>query len=213
MRLARHVARAMPGVTVRPACADVRGPRVSEVLPELLDLAPEVVVVPAFLAAGYHVRNDLPAQLRAIGADGRAVLTPVLGGDHGLTGAAFDRLRQAGARRGDAVVLAAAGSSDPNARAQVRQAARALGARLGTPVQVGYLAGDGPRLTEVTDRLRAADARVAVASWLLAPGYFQDRLEACGADVRARPLAGHPGVTNAVLARYRQACMTRAAVA
>jgi sirohydrochlorin ferrochelatase len=52
--------------------------------------------------------------------------------------------------------------------------------------------------------LRAAGAgRVAVASWLLAPGLFQRRLAACGADVVAAPLADHPAVAELVVNRYR----------
>jgi sirohydrochlorin ferrochelatase len=112
------------------------------------------------------------------------------------------------------VVLAAAGSSEAHARGDVRKAARALGRRLDSPVHVGYLAGGGgPRLDELLDELRATRRRIAVASWLLAPGLFQQRLADCGAQVCAQALSGHPGVAQAVLARYRHAVRVRSSVA
>ena len=60
-RLAAEVQRELPGVVVRLAFADVRGPTVAEVVPELLAHGDEVVLVPAFLTTGYHVCIDLPA--------------------------------------------------------------------------------------------------------------------------------------------------------
>lgn len=185
----------------------------AQALAELTDEHARVVLVPAFLAAGYHVRTDLPAQLDAIGATARVEITPALGADPALVHAAAQRLRGAGWRPGDAVVLGAAGSSESRARAEVRDAARAMGRRLGTPVHVGYLAGGGPRLADVVEQLGSRRRRVAVASWLLAPGFFQDRLNSCAAQIRAPSLAGHRGVVDAVLARYRRACLMAAEAA
>ncbi|HXV93973.1 MAG TPA: CbiX/SirB N-terminal domain-containing protein, partial [Pseudonocardia sp.] len=127
----------LPGVDLRVAYVDVRAPTVAEAVAGL-DTA---VVVPAFLAAGYHVRVDLPAQLAEAGADpARFPVTPALGPDPLLTRAALDRLTAAGWRPGDAVVLAAAGSSDPVALGEVRTAGRMLGAAVGRRVRVGYVA-------------------------------------------------------------------------
>jgi sirohydrochlorin ferrochelatase len=212
LRLAERVRRRLPATPVRLAFADVRPPTVAQVAPTLRRAA-EVVVMPAFLAAGYHVRHDLPAQLAAAGLAGGALLTPVLGADPRLVAAAEDRLRTAGWCPGDATVLAAAGSSDPGARAEVAEAARALGRRLGCPVRVGYLAGGAPKLVDVVASARATGRRVAVASWLLAPGVFQRRLDDAGADLTAAPLGLHPGVLDAVLTRYRDALANRAAAA
>jgi sirohydrochlorin ferrochelatase len=212
-RLAAEVRHRLPGVSVRLAFADVRPPTVAHVLPELLDTIGEVIVVPAFLATGYHVHTDLPTQLESIGAARWVQLTPALGPDPALVHASVQRLRAAGWRSGDAVVLGAAGSSDPDARDEVRRAARAVGRQLGTSVRVGYLTGGQPRLDDVVGELRADGRRVAVASWLLAPGFFQNRLLDCGAQVCAPPLAGHQGVVDAVLARYRRACRARTQVA
>ena len=55
--------------------------------------------------------------------------------------------------------------------------------------------------------------RVAVASWLLAPGLFQRALVASGADVVAEPLATHEAVARLVVARYTAALANRTSVA
>src|SRR5829696_1902904 len=47
------------------------------------------------------------------------------------------------------------------------------------------------------------ERRVAVASWLLAPGLFHARLADAGANAVAAPLGAHPDVVAAVVARYR----------
>ncbi|NKY40020.1 sirohydrochlorin chelatase, partial [Cellulomonas septica] len=44
--------------------------------------------------------------------------------------------------------------------------------------------------------------RVVVASYLLAPGYFYDRVREAGADVVAAPLAPDPRLADVVLDRY-----------
>ncbi|HUQ56732.1 sirohydrochlorin chelatase [Lentzea sp.] len=148
------------------------------------------VVVPVFLAAGYHVRVDIPAQ---IGARSDVVVTPPLGLD--AVPAVRDRLRQAGFRRGDVVVLAAAGSSDARALADVRRAASLVGASA-----VGYVATASPRVADVVAGI--VGRRVVVASWLLAPGAFHGSLASCGADVVAGPVGAHPLVVDALVRRY-----------
>jgi sirohydrochlorin ferrochelatase len=216
IRLAAAVRGRLPGVPVRLAFADVRAPTVADVLPELLEsVGPvgEVVVLPVFLTSGYHVHIDLPAQLAALGSPPQVRLVAPLGPATALIGAAADRLRAAGWCRTDAVVLGAAGSTDPVARTQLWRAADLLGRELGAGVRIGYLAGGDPGLDEVVARLRAEGRRVAVASWLLAPGLFQHKLMNCGASVLGQPLAGHPGVTDAVLAGFRRARPADAAVA
>lgn len=210
--LAADAARREPGLDVRVCFVDVHGPTVEETVADLHG----AVVVPAFLAAGYHVRADLPARLAASGAGpGRFPVTAALGLARGTTGtepdesvlaAARARLAEAGHRPGDAVVLAAAGSLDARAVAQVRGAARALGAVAGRRVRVGFAATGAPEVSALVGALhRAGERRVAVASWLLAPGVFQDRLRRSGADVVADPLGVHECVVDAVLRRYREA--------
>lgn len=174
-------------VPVEVAYADVRQPDVRSVVD-----GPSIVV-PVFLASGYHVRKDIPAQ---IGPRRDVVLTSPLGLD--AVPAVRDRLREAGFRRGDAVVLAAAGSSDARAIADVRRAAALLGAEA-----VGYVATATPRVPDVVAGLRGR--RVAVASWLLAPGMFHGSLAECGAEVVSAPIGAHPLVVDALLRKYYEA--------
>jgi sirohydrochlorin ferrochelatase len=190
------------GVRVEACYVDVRRPTPADALAALPG---PCVAVPMFLAAGYHVRVDVPEQL---GATGRSdvLLAETFGPDPALIGAAADRLRSAGLRDGDAVVLAVAGSSDTHARADGATAARRLGRVLGAPVTLATIATGGPRVGEAVASLRAGGAqRVAVASWLLAPGLFQRQLDACGADVVGAPLGGHDAVFALVVDRYRAA--------
>ncbi|TVT56380.1 sirohydrochlorin chelatase [Amycolatopsis rhizosphaerae] len=189
-------------VPVRVAYADVREPDVTSVLDSVR--GHPVVVVPAFLAAGYHVRTDIPARIEASGHRD-VVRAPAFGPANELVEVMRDRLDWAGYRRGDAVVLAAAGSSDHRALVEVRFAAEALADRLATPVRVGYAATARPSIADAVTAARGRGRRVAVASWLLAPGLFQRRLAASGAEVVAEPLGVHPGVVDLVLRRYREA--------
>ncbi|HEY0814155.1 MAG TPA: sirohydrochlorin chelatase [Pseudonocardia sp.] len=201
--------RALAEVPVEPCYVDVRHPRPAEALARLPG---PVIAVPMFLAAGYHVRVDVPAQLAATGrTDVR--LAETFGPDPVLVAAAASRLRAAGLRGGDAVVLAVAGSSDPCAQADGATAARRLAQLLRAPVAMATIAAGGPRVDETVARLRAdGAARVAIASWLLAPGLFQRSLAESGADVVADPLTTHDAVAGLVLARYA-AARTRSSVA
>lgn len=192
--------RAALGVRVEACYADVRHPTPADAL---ADLPGPCVAVPMFLAAGYHVRVDVPAQLSATGRSD-VLLAETFGPDPALVAACAERLHTAGLRHGDAVVLAGVGSSDPRAQTDSSTAARRLGRLLGAQVTPATVAMGGPRVEEVVAMLRAGGAqRVAVASWLLAPGLFQRRLDVCGADVVGAPLAAHDAVLRLVADRYR----------
>lgn len=201
-RTARRLAAATAaasGARVRLAFADVREPDVGQVAAAVEG---PLVVVPAFLASGYHVRVDIPEQLARAGR-AEAPVAPALGADPRLVAAAARRLARAGHRRGEPVVLAAAGSSDPGALAEVEHAARALSALVRAPVEPGYAATAAPTVAEAVGGLRARGARrVAVASWLLAPGLFQERLRQAGADAVAGPLCPDPAVAEVLADRY-----------
>jgi sirohydrochlorin ferrochelatase len=192
-------ARDLLGVPVGVGYADVRRPTPAEALAALPG---PTVAVPMFLAAGYHVRVDVPEQLRATGRPD-VLLAGAFGPDPLLAGAAADRLAAAGAEPSDTVVLAVAASSDPHALADSATAARLLG----RPVVQAPIVLRGPGgVADVVARLRAEGAeRVAVASWLLAPGLFQRNLEQCGADAVAAPLADHPAVPAVLGTRYEAA--------
>lgn len=195
--LAAAVATRLPDVPVRLAFADVCGPTVADVLVRTRGAA---VVVPAFLAAGYHVRVDLPDQIEQTGRRDVRLAAPL--GPAQAVVAAMDRLVEAGWRASDTVVLAAAGSSDPRARAEVRRAALSLAAMVGSPVAVGWIATGQPSVQDVVARSRR---RVAVASWLLAPGQFHRWLQQTGADVVSEPLGAHPLLVERIVQSHAEA--------
>jgi sirohydrochlorin ferrochelatase len=180
------------------AFVDVLGPSPSEALREITRPA---LVIPAFLAAGYHVRRDIPEHIAASGHS-RVLLCDNLGPDPVLAEVMVDRLRACGWRRGDAVVMAAAGSSDPHAVADLSVAAGYLGAMLGDEVAVGYAATGTPRVGDVVDAVRRArGGRVFLATYLLAPGLFHSRLQQCGADGVAAPLGADPRIAARIADR------------
>lgn len=204
-----------PGVAVvRTAFVDVLGPAPAEVLRDLA-AAPAgtaepvpAVVVPAFLASGYHVYQDVPREVAGSGHPAVTV-TPAMGPDPALARIMAVRLRAAGWRPGDAIVFAAAGSSDPRARADVRRAAGMLTAQLATPVRTAYVATGAPRVPDAVARLRAEGReRVFVASYLLAHGLFHERLHRAGATGVADPIGVHPAVVRLIADRYRSAAGT-----
>jgi sirohydrochlorin ferrochelatase len=133
-----------------------------------------------------------------------------LGPDELLLTALTARLADAGVPDGTPVVLAAAGSSDPAAAEDVRQQAALLADRLGVPVQAAFASAAAPTVPEAVIELRArTGGPVAVASYLLAPGQFQDQLAEAGADWVTAPLGGHPALAGLVIERYRKVALTK----
>lgn len=186
--------------TTRVAFVDVLGPSPAEVL---RDLDTPAVVVPAFLASGYHVHTDVPREVAESGHSAVAV-TRALGPDPVLADVLVRRLVEAGWQPGDAVVLAAAGSSDNRALRDVRRAAAMLSELVRSRVQIGYVATAEPRVGDVVARLRAeGERRVFIASYLLAHGLFHARLAEAGADGVAEPLGVDPAIVGLVADRYR----------
>lgn len=191
------------------AFVDVLGPTPAEVL--RTDLDRPAVLVPAFLARGYHVRADIPEHVRASGHPGVTV-TPALGPDPGLVRVLVDRLVESGWRPGDSVILAAAGTSDPGALRDLHTTATWLSALTGGRVEPAYAATGTPRIADAVAAARLrTDRRVVVASYLLAEGLFQDRLRASGADIVTDPLGTHPGLIRLIAGRFRRARLPVAA--
>jgi sirohydrochlorin ferrochelatase len=58
---------------------------------------------------------------------------------------------------------------------------------------------------EAVGQLQSAARPVAIASYLLAPGFFYDQLATAGAEVVTAPLLPHPAITALVLERYDEA--------
>ncbi|HEY2557509.1 MAG TPA: CbiX/SirB N-terminal domain-containing protein [Diaminobutyricibacter sp.] len=197
-------------VPVLDCFVDVQQPDV----PATLALAPgeaPLVIVPLLLSTGYHVRVDVTEAALSV-APRRTVVTPALGPDDRLVDLLALRLQEAGLRSTDQVVLAAAGSSDPDAVADCAEVAAALGRRLGTDVTVGFLASAEPRLDAAISAARGAHPgrRIAVATYLLAPGYFARLAAAADAELVTAPLLRADGpppaeLVDLVIDRYSQA--------
>lgn len=212
------------GVPVCAAYVDVQNPSPQEALAAI---GAPAVLVPVLLSAGYHVQVDLGRAAR--GAESPTVVADPMGPDDRLLAPLLLRLSEqapqaAAARAGAGVVgsggsaaagiddvrLVAAGSSRARSAADVAEMARRLGRALGRDVREAYLSADEPLLTAVVAANRAVGRRTVAVSYLLAPGHFQDRLEACGADVVTAPLlapdAEAPGeLVEVLLARYVEA--------
>lgn len=196
--------------TARLGHVDVEQPDVPATLASLTPGEP-AIVVPLLLSAGYHVHVDLTEAVDD--ADDRAVvLAGALGPDDRLATVLVRRLAEAGVFEGDAVVLSVAGSSDARAVRDCHDMRERLAAATGRDIRLGFLSAAAPLLPEAVRQARAdaPGSRVVVASYLLAPGYFQDLAEAAGADLVTEPLlvpdAAPPAeLVEIVLDRYATA--------
>jgi sirohydrochlorin ferrochelatase len=200
------VERLLDEVRARRPDLDVHAAYVQNAAPDiptvLADVGPGAVVVPLLLSRGYHVAVDIGRAARAAGA---AVAAP-LGPDPALAAALDARLADAGAPPTAPVVLAAAGSTDPDAVTDVEAQARLLAARRGTPVVAAYATAQRPSVHEAVTGLLARHAGpVAIAPYLLAPGYFATVVGRTAATWIAPPLGVHPTIVDLVIQRYTAA--------
>jgi sirohydrochlorin ferrochelatase len=193
--LVAAVAAARPDLEVHAAFVDVQQPDPAAVLGGL-PAGRAARLVPLLLSAGYHVYVDLTD----VAAEREhTAVAPALGPDPRLVALLHRRLLAAGLRRGDRVVLAAAGSSDARAVVDCATTSDALAELLGAPVTAAYLSAATPRLADAVAAQRdsayavgspegSPPSRVVVATYLLAPGFFADLAAASGADVVTPPL-------------------------
>ncbi|UXA07540.1 sirohydrochlorin chelatase [Mycobacterium sp. SMC-2] len=198
-------ASSLAGRPVEVAFVDVLGPTPSEVLARATGRP--AIVLPAFLSRGYHVRADLPAHIEQSGHP-NVVVAPALGPSGHIARIVGDQLVKCGWRPGDSVILAAAGTSDVRARADLHTTATLVSALTGSRVSLAFAATGDPPLAEAVDEARRharGNARVVVASYLLADGLFQERLRACGADLVSKSLGTHPGLARLIASRFRRA--------
>jgi sirohydrochlorin ferrochelatase len=201
--LARQVRRLAPMLDVRVAFIGHAEPS----LPDQLGAAgSNAVIVPLLLSSGYHLTADIADAASSAGA---RVAGP-LGPDDLLLTVLTARLAEAGVPAGTPVVLAAAGSSDPAGADAVARQADLLAAELGVPVLSAFATAAEPTVPAAVAELRKrTGGPVAIASYLLAPGYFQDQLAGCGADWVTEPLGSHPALAGLVIDRYRTVATAR----
>jgi sirohydrochlorin ferrochelatase len=197
-------------VPVLDCFVDVQRPDVATTLALAPGVAP-LVIVPLLLSTGYHVRVDISEAALHV-APRHTAITPALGPDDRLVDLLEAGLRQAGLLDADQIVLAAAGSSDPDAVTDCRAVAAALGRRLRREVAIGFLASAEPRLDAAISATRDAHpgSRIAVATYLLAPGYFARLAAAADAELITAPLLRADGpppaeLVDLVIDRYAHA--------
>ncbi|QVQ52432.1 sirohydrochlorin chelatase [Spiractinospora alimapuensis] len=216
-----QVRQRLPHVPVRVSYLDHQAPDPATAARGLaVRGAGEVVVMPTLLTAAYHSKVDLPRLLERVRADRPWLdlrLAAPLGPHFLLERAVNDRLAEVGVLPDPrtAVVLAGAGSSDPEALRTVESVAAALmapGHWHSVVAAHASMASPTPR-EAVGDRRRAGASRVAVARYLLADGVFADRIaheaDLGAADAVSAPLGAHPHVADVIVDRYRQTVSTR----
>lgn len=204
-----------PDLRIEPAFLDLSKPSFDTVVNRLVKAGfDEIVVVPLLLTEAFHAKVDVPEAIAAAMArhDGLKVRgTAVLGLEPVLLEVLDRRLRaalkEARVRELDALVLAAAGSSDALANQAVARLARLWGAKHRLPTVAAYASAAPPATGEAVRQFRAEGRRhIAVGSLFLAPGRLPDRaaelaLEA-GAVAVSDTLGPDPEIARTVLARY-----------
>ncbi|MFJ3865021.1 sirohydrochlorin chelatase [Streptomyces nigra] len=211
--LVRQVRAMRPGLRVETGFLDFNVPSVQGVLESLAaEGVRDVVALPLLLTRAFHAKADIPAVLREAPARLRIRQADVLGPSPLLIAALERRLYEAGLTPADksstGVVLASAGSTDPEAIAVIAEIAREWRHTGWCAVRPAFASAALPRTEDTVRELRDLGcARVAVAPYVLAPGRLPDRIArgAAGADVLADVLGAAPEVARLLLARYEAA--------
>ncbi|MBA3782238.1 sirohydrochlorin chelatase [Nocardioides sp. InS609-2] len=204
-----------PDLRIEPAFLELCKPSFQTVVDKLVRAGfDEIVVVPLLLTEAYHAKVDVPSAIalateRHPGLRVRA--TNVLGLEQAFLEVLDIRMREAlkdaRVRELDALVLAAAGSSDPLANQAVARLARVWGTRHKLPVTAAFASSAPPATGEAVRAFRGEGRRhIAVASLFLAPGFLPDRAAElateAGAIAVSAPLGAHPVLARTILARY-----------
>ncbi|WP_406006130.1 sirohydrochlorin chelatase [Streptomyces sp. NBC_00637] len=212
--LVRRVRSLRPGLRVETGFLDFNIPSVQGVLESLAaEGVRDVVALPLLLTRAFHAKADIPAVLRDAPAQLRIRQAEVLGPSPLLLAVLERRLYEAGLTPADksstGVVLASAGSTDPEAIAVIAEIAREWRRTGWCAVRPAFASGNSPsgfpRTEDAVRELRALGcARVAVAPYVLAPGFLPDRIArgAAAADVLADVLGPAPEVARVLLERY-----------
>jgi sirohydrochlorin ferrochelatase len=204
-----------PDLRIEKAFLDLARPSFQTVVDRLVRAGhDEIVVVPLLLTRAFHARVDVPGAVAEATArhDGlRVRVTDILGLEPCFLEVLDLRLRtalrEARVRELDALVLAAAGSSDSLANQAVARLARVWGAHHKLPVTAAFASAAPPATGEAVRAFRVEGRRhVAVASLFLAPGLLPDRAAElafeAGAVAVSEPLGAHPEIARTILARY-----------
>jgi sirohydrochlorin ferrochelatase len=204
-----------PDLRIEAAFLELSKPSFATVVDKLVRAGyDEIVVVPLLLTEAYHATVDVPAAIAAAEAkhDNLKVRASSILGLESVFLEVLDRrlrtaLKDARVRELDALVLAAAGSSNALANQAVARLARLWGAKHRLPTVAAFASAAPPATGEAVRQFRAEGRRhIAVGSMFLAPGTLPDRatelaLEA-GAVAVSAPLGADAEVARTILARY-----------
>ncbi|MCB5906644.1 sirohydrochlorin chelatase [Streptomyces pinistramenti] len=215
-----------PGLRVEVGYLDFNAPAVPRALERLsAEGVRDVVALPLLLTRAFHAKSDIPAALREATSRLPQLTVhqaDVLGPSALLTAALERRLEEAGLRPGDrrstGVVLASAGSSDPEAIAVIAETAREWQRTAGwCAVRPAFASASLPRTADAVRALRGdGAARVAVAPYVIAPGRLPDRIargaREAGADILGPVLGPAPELARLLLRRYDASAPARDAL-
>ncbi|MCX4433681.1 sirohydrochlorin chelatase [Streptomyces mirabilis] len=215
--LIERVRELRPHLSVHLGHIELNEPLLADTLASLdaEDGADGAVLVPLLLSRGYHVKRDIPEAAAAVPGL-RARIAAPLGPHPLLVETLYARLVEAGwrtgmsdaDRRASGVVLAAAGSRDPESITDTRRTAQLLAERLGVPVVPAY-ASAAPTVAAAVRALAARGRhRIAVASYFTAPGRFATECAAAAPWIAAAPLGSHAAMARLILHRYDQTVAT-----
>lgn len=216
--LTERVRTLRPGLRVETGFLEFNVPSVPRQLECLAaEGVEDVVTLPLLLTRAFHAKTDIPSVLREARTRlprMRVRQAEVLGPSPLLNAAMEQRLYEAGVSPGDksstGLVLASAGSTDPEAIAVIAEIARELRHTGWCAVRPAFASASLPRTEDAVRALRADGVRrVAVAPYVIAPGRLPDRIAAgaaeAGADVLAGVLGAAPELARLLVDRYDEA--------
>lgn len=229
-RVHAELAARLPELPVEFSVLEFPGPDLKSIEDGVAALAAvgaeRVVALPFFLFAAGHVREDLPGELRQAARPFptlRLEYQPPLGVDRRLVDVLEARAAEAVAvLAGDppgptAVLLAGAGTSDPDSNADLFRAARLLWERRRFDlVEVAFVSLTEPRVADAIERCRALGARrLVVVPYFLNTGVLSRRIAARLETARAEhpdlevtlapELGLHPALLDLLADRARAA--------
>lgn len=204
------------GLRAEAAYVDNASPSIRVAVQSLVDEGvTDLVVLPLLLTPAAHSKTDIAASVQTARDEHPALRVRYgrpLGPHPVLVDVMARRLREAGARGDEPVLLVAGGSLDPDANAQVAATARLLFEGRGFPlVEVAFASTARPAVPEALERLRLLGfARVAVARYFLGPGRLPAAVardaSASGLEVVvAEALGAAEEIAGLLLERYDEA--------
>ncbi|HUY87846.1 MAG TPA: CbiX/SirB N-terminal domain-containing protein [Pirellulales bacterium] len=213
--VARYQAR-RPDLEVRYGYVELAQPSLSDALAEIPADCDEAILLPLFLFAAGHVKNDLPLALAAARRQRPTVsfrAARALGVHAALVGLALERAEESASSAPDeasrtAAIVVGRGSSDPDANGDFCKFARMVAeARSFAWVVPAFIGITRPKFEETLEFVaRARPERLLVLPYLLFGGRLLSQLQNQVADFLARypwiktTLAPHLGVHESLLA-------------